>query len=80
MPLRDTVDSVQHMDATGRRAPAPGPVNPWGFFGAIICYVPISSTSTGFDTFTYTAIDVDDNESAPVSVTIEVFEVKVPPI
>lgn len=80
VPLGDTVDSVQHMGVTGRLAPVPGPVSPWGFFGTTVCYVPISSTFTGFDTFTYTAIDVDGNESAPASVTIEIFEVKVPPI
>ena len=80
VPLGDTVDSVEHRGASGSRAPVPGPVSPWGFFATTICYVPISSTYTGPDTFTYTAVDVDGNESAPASVAIEIFEVKVPPI
>ena len=64
------------MGTTGHRAPVPGPVSPWGFFAATMCYVPFSSTFTGSDTFTYTAVDVDGNESAPASATIEIFEVR----
>lgn len=76
VPLGDTVDSVEHMGASGSNAPVPGPVSPWGFFATTICYVPISSTYTGPDTFTYTAVDVDGNESAPASVAIEIYETK----
>ncbi|MPM99017.1 hypothetical protein SDC9_146207 [bioreactor metagenome] len=75
VPLGDTVDSVDHVGTTGSRAPVPGPVSPWGFFAATVCYVPFSSTYTGSDSFTYTAIDVDGNESAPASVSIDIFEV-----
>lgn len=76
VPLGDTVDSVpDHQSTTGSRPPVPGPVSPWGFYAATTCYVPMSSTFTGVDSFTYTAVDVDGNESAPASVTIEIFEV-----
>ena len=75
VPLGDTVDSVNHMGTTGNRAPVPGPVSPWGFYAATVCYVPFSSTYLGSDSFTYTAIDVDGNESAPASVSIDIFEV-----
>jgi len=75
VPLGDTVDSVSHVGITGNRAPVPGPVSPWGFYAATVCYVPFSSTFIGSDSFTYTAIDVDGNESAPASVDIDIFEV-----
>ena len=77
VPLGDTVDSVPgHIGITGHRAPVPGTVSPWGFFATTICYVPFSSTFVGSDTFTYTVVDVDGNESAPASVSIEIYEVK----
>lgn len=77
VPLGDTVDSVpDHWGITGHRAPVPGPVSPWGFFADTLCYVPFSSTFVGSDTFEYTVVDVDGNESAPASVSIEIFEVK----
>jgi len=75
VPLGDTVDSVpDHVGATGNFGPQPGPGSKWGFFATSMCYVPTSSTFTGFDAFSYTAVDVDGNESAPASVTIEIFE------
>jgi hypothetical protein len=77
VPLGETVDSVpDQVGTTGNRAPVPGPISPWGFFAATICYVPFSSTFVGSDTFSYTAVDVDGNESAPASATIEIFEVR----
>jgi hypothetical protein len=45
------------------------------FFQGAICYVPFSSTFTGFDTFTYVGVDEFGQRSAPASVTIEIFEV-----
>lgn len=76
VPLGDTVDSVPNQvhSSTGSRPPVPGPVSPWGFYAITFCYVPMSSTYTGSDTFTYTAVDVDGNESAPASVHIDIFE------
>lgn len=60
---------------TGRAPATTEDISPWGgFFTSAVCYVPISSTDTGPDTFTYTAVDVDGNESAPASVAIEIFE------
>jgi hypothetical protein len=77
VPLGDTVDSVpDHVGITGSRAPVTGPVSPWGFYADTVCYVPFSTTSPGSDVFTYTVVDVDGNESAPASVSIEIYEVK----
>ena len=39
-----------------------------------MCYVPISSTFTGSDAFTYRVIDPDGNVSAPASMHIEIME------
>jgi len=75
VPLGDTVDSVPHVGMTGNRAPVAETVSPWGFFVATVCYVPFSSTYLGSDSFTYTVIDVDGNESEPASVDIDIFEV-----
>ena len=74
VPLGDTVpDDV--LGTTGNSPGATGNSNsPRGFWASTVCYVPMSSTFTGFDTFTYSAIDVDGNESAPASVTIEIFQ------
>ena len=74
-PLGDTVDSVPHAGTTGHRGGVADTVSPWGFFAATVCYVPFSSTYLGSDSFTYTVIDVDGNESEPASVDIEIFEV-----
>ena len=56
--------------------PSSKQITEWGFFSATVCYVPFSSTFVGSDTFTYTVVDVDGNESAPASVSIEIYEVK----
>lgn len=77
VPLGDTVDSVDNViGTTGSRAPVPDPVSPWGFFAATICYVPFSTTQVGSDVFTYSAVDVDGNESEAVTVSIEIYEVR----
>lgn len=54
----------------------PGPITPRGFFSSTICYVPFSSTFVGSDTFSYSVVDVDGNESNVSSVSIEIFEIK----
>jgi len=74
VPLGDTVPG-DVLGTTGSSPGATGNSNSGkGFWASTVCYVPVSSTYVGFDTFTYTAIDVDGNESAPASVTIEIFE------
>ena len=40
------------------------------------CYVPLSSTFVGSDTYTYRVFDADGNVSNIALVTIEIFEVK----
>lgn len=68
-------DLTEHAGMTGNRAPVAETVSPWGFYVSTLCYIPFSSTFLGSDTFTYTVIDVDGNESEPASVSIEIFEV-----
>ncbi|GAB2745336.1 hypothetical protein GCM10027019_26070 [Melaminivora jejuensis] len=75
VPLGDDLTGTGHAGMTGNRAPVAEVVSPWGFYVSTLCYVPFSSTFLGADSFTYTVIDVDDNESAPASVSIEIFEV-----
>ena len=77
VPLGDTVDSVpDHVGMTGLRSGVAGDSSyPYGTFPATVCWVPKSSTFLGFDTFSYTVVDVDGNESEPASVTIETYEV-----
>ena len=43
-------------------------------FAGVYCYIPFSSTFSGFDTFTYTVYDNDGLESAPATMSIEIFE------
>lgn len=76
VPLGDTVDSVDHVGLTGSMRPSSKQITEWGFFSATVCYVPFSSTFVGSDSFTYTAVDVDDNESGEASFSIEIFEVR----
>ncbi|MFT4195041.1 DUF1566 domain-containing protein [Ottowia sp.] len=46
-----------------------------GRFNMTLCYEPLSSTYVGSDTFLYTVVDSDGNESAPASVDIHIFNV-----
>lgn len=41
-----------------------------------VCYVPMSSTFVGFDSYSYRVIDFDGNVSNTAAVTIEIFEVR----
>jgi hypothetical protein len=45
------------------------------FFQRTMCYVPLSSTFTGLDSFTYVGVDEFGRRSEPASVTIEIIEV-----
>ena len=75
VPLGNDIPADDAWGVTGLNPPVTGDTSPWGgFFVSTVCWVPISSTFTGVDTFTYTAVDVDGNESAPAMVTIEIFE------
>ena len=75
VPLGNDIPANDAWGVTGLNPPVTGDTSPWGgFFVSTVCYVPSSSTFTGFDSFTYTAVDVDGNESASQMVTIEIFE------
>ena len=45
------------------------------YFQRTMCYVPFSSSWTGFDSFTFVAIDEWGATSAPALISIEVFDV-----
>ena len=75
VPLGNDIPANDAWGVTGLNPPVTGDTSPWGgFFVSTVCYVPSSSTFTGSDSFTYTAVDVDGNESASQMVTIEIFE------
>ncbi len=48
--------------------------NIYGSYAKALCYVPFLSTFTGFDSFTFAVKDPDGNESAPATVTIEIYQ------
>ncbi len=45
-----------------------------GDFEQTVCYVPFSQTWTGFDSFTYSAVDDHGSKGTPAVVSIQVFQ------
>ena len=75
VPLGNDIPEDDAWGKTGIGAAVTGNTSPWGgFFVSTVCYVPISSAFTGNDSFIYTAVDVDGNESAPAMFSLEIYE------